>query len=110
MPMREIYKINVQKSPWVIENLQRFRKSYQRSLKKDAFAELFAKVVQEKLEDFCLVLDSIVFNQKFKKKLEILTGIKQIFNDYQKKRFLNCMKFNFMLKKVYMKKIAHAFV
>lgn len=109
-PKREIYKINLKKSPWACKNLQKFCKFYQLTLKKEAFFELHARFMLEKLEDFCLILDKILSKQKFKKKLEILTYIKQRQSIYDKKKFLNCMKFNYMLKKLYLKKIAYAFM
>lgn len=109
-PKREIYKANIRKSPWILKNLLNLSKSHQFTQKKTVFSQLYVLFIHPKLQDFCFILKSLFFKLNFRTKLETFAFIKQRQSYYERKMFFNCMKLNYLLKKVYLKKIAYAFM
>ena len=109
-PKREIYQAIITKSPWVLKNLLNLFKSRQFDQKKMVFSQLYVLFIHPKLKDFCFIIKSLFYKLNFRTKLGTFTSIKQSQSYLERKRLLNCMKLSFLVKKVYLKKIAYAFM
>ena len=109
-PISKIYRSQLQKYPWVFRSLSQILNQKIQSNKKFVYKKLHTYINTQKVLEFTYLINLHIKSQNFKSKKISFTLLKSL-NQLKNKRLnLTFIKFSSLVKKLYLKKIASAFL